>query len=194
MIDQSKRAALVAEARDLYLRLWPDHAGRFETHACLFHAVALQGLLAREGLVTMLQAGTAAWPMLRAEDDDGVRSTHFGYEWQGLRDPLTRAMVQSGRLPELHVWLAHRDPDTLIDPTTGTWQLRAQRGGYPAWTAPAPPPFLWTTTTELEALQEEYPLGIRYVPDLTACKIADALAGQEIYPRVAAALGFGGPR
>jgi len=185
MIDPALRRRLVDEARCLHRRLWPDLGAVRDTRSCLFLAVCLQGVIARRaGVRTMLQAGTAQWPFRRPQDDDGVSATHYSYHWQGLRDPLTHAMVEAGRLPELHVWLAHRDPDTIIDPTSGTWPERAAEGGR-EWLTPRPPDFLWHTVEEMGDLAEsDFDLGITYAPDPAACEIADDLASREIYPRV----------
>lgn len=189
-IPVDDRAALVEESRQLYRGLW-DRDQVQESKACLFHAVTLQGLLIqRFGARTMLQAGSAQWPLIRREDDDGERATHFGYEWQGLGDDRTAFFFRAGALPELHCWLAHRDPDTIVDPTTGTWPARARRGGFPEWLAPAPPPFLWTTVEELVADYPDPPFTPTYTPDLEACRVADELAGREIYPKIMTALGL----
>ena len=202
--DDAERTRLVRESRDLYRSIWPamEVGGVRDTHACLFHAVALQGLLYRDhGVRAMLQAGSCQWPMLTPEEDDGVSPTHFSYEWEGLRDERTSFFFRSGVLPELHVWLAltprdERNPpgliqqDTIIDPTTGTWPERARFGGY-AWSTPKPPEFLWHTAKELDSLiEEKFVLGINYRAEMEACVVADKLASREIYPKCARALRF----
>ena len=192
-LTNATKARLVADARTLYERMAAD-LGRPvpATHACLYHAIALQMLLARRhGIETMLQAGTAQWPMCRPEEDDGIRNTHFAYQWDGIDDSKVMTCLINAQLPELHVWLAHRDPDTIIDPTTGTWPERAALDGQ-TWTGPVPPSFLWHTQEELAALvTDQYPLGITYQCDVTACQVADSFAQLELYPRIAALLGMG---
>lgn len=184
--SDTQKAELVEEARALYRRLWPDDTRVRDTRACLFHAVALQCLLkSRYDFDTMLQAGTCQWPMLAREDDDGECATHFAYQWNGLGDLQTVMTISEGAMPEMHVWLGTRNPDTIIDPTTGTWQARAREGGYERWTAPAPPAFLWVTVDELmNMIDSPYDMGITYLPHLDACKVASMLAGQEIYPGI----------
>ena len=137
----------------------------------------------------MLQAGSAFWPRIRPEDDDGVVSTHFGYRWNGVDDPLTASFLAAGRLPELHVWLALSptfcpvvDGPVLIDPTTGDWPERASLADL-EWTAAQPPEFLWATEAEYDALA-----GVSYRADPVACEVADDLASREIYPTLATAL------
>ena len=182
-LTQEQRAALVNDSRALYLSLWPDTP---ITQACLFHATALQGLaMQRHDAILMLQAGSTSWPMVRKEDDDGVCATHYSYEWEGLSSPAVHRSLVSMSLPELHVWLAHRDPDTLIDPTTGTWPDRAKAGGF-TWSAVHPPEFLWGTQAELESHAADY--AVVYAPEMSACQVAGKFASLEIVPTLAAAL------
>lgn len=171
MIAQEK-TALVRESRLLVRKLFPEVLPEF---ACLPHACALQVLLAKAGQCTMLQAGTAQWPYLRLEDDDGVRPTHFSYFWEGPESPVNRERLKRNLLPEIHCWLAHQEPDTVIDSTTGTWPARARVGGF-QWTARLPPDYLWATERELRDLSLSYGYEVTYAPSLDACKIADACA------------------
>ena len=175
MIPLADRAGLVLEARALYGRVW-RWSPPPPTKACLYWALALQVLVMKHypGLEPlMLQAGSCSWPLCLASEDDGVRPTHFGYEF----DP--RVPARPGALPELHVWLAHRGPDTVIDPTTGTWIERAQDAGL-VWSAPAPPAWLWATAQELTQLETRYPFAIQYKPALAACEIAGRAAQADL--------------
>ena len=183
--------ALVVDcARVFFRRLWPEAEVIRDTHSCLFMTACLQGVLATIGIKTMLQAGSCQWPMLEPENDDGECATHFSYQWEGLKDDRTNFFFRAGALPEMHCWLAYRDPDTIVDATSGSWPERAHAGGH-SWETPRPPDFLWHTADELESLVErEFKLGIRYEANLEACKVADELASREIYPKVAEALGF----
>jgi hypothetical protein len=187
-LSEDRKKELVEKSRALYRRIWSNGPEIRETHACLFHAVALQGLLLKEeGIGAMLQAGSCQWPMV--DKDDGHKATHFSYQWEP-DNRMTRLCISQGALPEMHVWLALRNPDTLIDPTTGTWPERARVGGH-EWTAKPTPPFVWLSPEELKVLvMRDYPLGVLYLPDLRACTVADMLASQEIYPKIAKALGI----
>jgi len=191
-LTKSTKARLITDSKALYERAAPALGKPVPaTHACLYHAVALQMLLAkRHGIETMLQAGTAQWPMCRPEEDDGIRNTHFAYQWDGIEDPKVMACLVNAQLPELHVWLAHRDPDTIIDPTTGTWPERAALDGQ-TWTGPPTPSFIWHTPAEMAMLiRDQYPLGFTYRCDPVACKVADAFANLELYPQIATLLGM----
>lgn len=167
-----EKTALVRESRLLVRKLFPLILPEF---ACLYHACALQVLMAKVGQRTMLQAGTAQWPYLRRDEDDGVKPTHFSYFWEGLSSPVNRERLRQNLLPEIHCWIAHRDPDTVIDPTTGTWPTRALIGGY-QWTAPLPPDYLWVTLEGLRDLSLSYGYEITYQPSLDACEIASDCA------------------
>lgn len=167
-----ERTLLVQEPRLLVRRAFPQAREGFD---CLYQAVALQIVLGLAGLKTMLQAGTAQWPYLRREEDDGKGSTHFAYKWEGPETPVNAARIREGQLPEFHCWVAHRDPDTIIDPTTSTWPIRARIGGY-QWTNSFPPDYLWVTTEGLKDLSLQYGFQITYAPALDACQIASEFA------------------
>jgi len=200
-LPEWQRHALVEEAREVFRAIWSDDEVR-ETHACLYHAVCLQGVIAkRTGARTMIQAGTCQWPMCRPEDDDGERATHFSYQWEGLDHPDVARNLMKFALPELHVWLGAIPNDkvvpnmikepTIIDSTTGSWPKRARMAGY-EWTSPEPPDYLWATLSELRALvANSFPLGVVYEADMNACMVADRFAAVGIYPDVAGYLGFG---
>lgn len=183
MLTEVQQRYAVEKARTVYQGIWPEVD---ERGACMFHALTLQIVLARTfGVRTMLQAGSCSWPMIRPEDDDGERATHYSYRWNGMEDPETAAYFAAGKLPECHVWLATREPeDTIIDPTTGTWPARAKRGGHD-WSAIEPPEFLWATQADLRALSEVRGYVVRYAAVVEACIAVDILAQVEIYPKLA---------
>lgn len=173
-----KYVKTVKEARALREHLWPEVR---VSHGCLYEACCLQLLLARRhGVRTMLQAGSCSWPMILPEEDDGVRATHFSYQWEPLSG-ATITHLMSGTLPELHVWLASRElGDILIDPTTGSWPDRAAAGGH-NWSAPAPPACLWGNGDQIRKLSEDAGYVIGYEASLDACQIADTYAANGIY-------------
>ena len=183
-LSKNEKSNLVRESKELY-----QHAAKEmgkpvpDTQACLYYACALQLLAAKQhGIRLMMQAGSAQWPMTLPEDDDGISATHYGYIWEGLQHPAVQAQIRKKELPELHVWLAHRKPDTIIDPTTSTWKKRAEADGF-VWTGPKPPRYLWLSMNEFfDLMQEKYPLGIVYQPDLEATKLSNYYAELEIYP------------
>lgn len=182
VLSQPDRELAVRLARAAVREIWKNEIR--ETHACLYMAAALQRvLLTRFGMRTMLQAGTCQWPMCLPEEDDGVRATHFSYQWEA-NSAATRRNIVEFKLPEMHVWLGYRDPrraaGLIIDPTTGSWPARARLGGY-EWTTQDPPDFLWTDTEGLRELADQYGYGVIYWPDLTACRVADAFACHGIY-------------
>lgn len=52
-----------------------------------------------------LMAGDMLWPIVHPLNDDGFRSTHFGYEWSP-EDPFSKDAIAQDLLPEVHVWAA----------------------------------------------------------------------------------------
>lgn len=122
-------------------RRWPnvDPSG-----ACLDTSMETVLTLQRRGVRAILQAGSASWPRVRPEQDDGVSATHFSYEWQADRAEQFRALA-AGHLPEIHCWVGIPSTDTLIDLTTGDWIAAAAKFGFD-WPGDPPPPFLYATT------------------------------------------------
>ena len=128
---------------------------------------------------TLIQAGSAQWPRVPPELDDGVSDTHFGYEWD-TQSHFSR-LVRSGvipvmrradghlapSLPEIHVWLGCPDTGEIIDFTTGLWPAACRATLGQEWLAPLPPPYFWNFGTRR-------PDGVNYLParDAIDCVIA----------------------
>jgi hypothetical protein len=134
--------------------------------------IAWQGYLLLKGRSprTIIQAGSASWPRVPPELDDGVMNTHFSYVW----DPDSYAarlalagVFQAARLggrkgfslPEMHVWLARPDTRDIIDFTTGLWPEACKLTIGEEWLAPPPPDYLWA---------DELPEGVHYAADRSA--------------------------
>lgn len=129
---------------------------------------------------TIIQAGSAQWPRVPPEMDDGVSPTHFAYHWDPQSEParLARAGVHvaSGRLggfpalslPEVHVWLGCPDTGELIDFTTSLWPLACMRTLGLGWPGPLPPEYFWDFGTRR-------PPGVNYLADRDAISLAVAL-------------------
>ncbi len=109
---------------------------------CFYHAVYAIEAIRRRGVRAILQAGTTMWRHLDRSLDDGVRPTHFGYQWTP-GDPSSRVRIAAGLMPEMHVWAATVTPQAIVDFTTGLWPEQAKRLNGIDWTAPRPPAFLW---------------------------------------------------
>jgi hypothetical protein len=122
---------------------------------------------------TILQAGSAQWPRVPPDLDDGISPTHFAYVWdsdsaiaclvrEGLAPVIKRADGHGGcSLPEMHVWLGCPDTGELIDFTTGLWPQACKATLDEGWLAPAPPEYLWT-------FGDRSPRGVNYHPDRDA--------------------------
>jgi len=98
-------------------------------------------VLWQHGFQPVIQAGSLQWPRVRRDEDDGVIDTHFSYMWS----PATAESALSvalGNLPEMHVWVGLVDRQEIVDFTTRHLKVAAREHGL-AWTAAAPPPYLW---------------------------------------------------
>jgi len=131
---------------------------------CLYYAVATIQAIKAAGLRAILQAGTAMWPMIRPEQDDGVRMTHFSYVWSP-DEPKSREAVANGKMPEMHVWAAIPALHEIVDFSTGFWPGQALVLGGFDWPGDRPPEYLWCKAKEL-------PSGVIYQPNTTATMLA----------------------
>lgn len=151
------------------LNLEPVH--RNHPGACLIYAEHTQDVVQDiTGLRTIIQAGSASWPRIKPEEDDGVSPTHFSYVWTD--PPTTAAMrdiifcaVTSGHLPEMHCWAAIPETGEIIDFTTKFQKEQCEKRAHLSWTAPEPPEYIWSHMHSL-------PDGVLYQPTFTACKFA----------------------
>lgn len=134
--------------------------------ACLFWAGFARGYLnAHYNVGAELVAGTMSWRAVAEEDDDGRSPTHFSYVWEPDH-PLSQAALERGLLPEMHVWVTIPATGEIIDLSTRYFANRATRFMGIRWTAPKPPPYLWSATL---------PEGVLYAPDPLATVFAGAL-------------------
>lgn len=134
-----------------------------ETHrkasTCMYWSLTGGLVFQRHGIRALLQAGTMMWP---AFEDDGVNSTHFGYEWSP-NDPGSQAALKLGLFPEIHIWLALPATQEIVDfsvkylPEASANDIACPR----LWTRTAPPEYLWATKDEL-------PEGVIYRPEIPA--------------------------
>ena len=143
-------------------QLLPD--GMQPQAACLVWAAASVAVLRSMGIKCLIQAGTASWPRIRPEQDDGVINTHFSYVWEP-DSKTTLEKVVSGEMPEMHVWAGLPDHSEILDMTTKylpeqAWQLCGMD-----WPGTIPPRYVWANVKRL-------PDGVMYQPDIDACKLA----------------------
>jgi len=136
---------------------------------CVPAAGLLVRLLRGGGELALLQAGSASWRCVNA-DDDGVGFTHFSYVWEPA-SAVTRAKIAAGELPELHAWVGVLNQDGsgkwLIDPTTGAWPDQLERTLGLSWRGARPPKYLWHDV----AIPQIY--DCEYWPEREACLLAE---------------------
>ena len=151
MIDVVTQGLIAAEVRAGVLQYVDETCPLSAT--CFYHAVLGIEAIRRRGVRAILQAGTTMWRHLDKTLDDGVRPTHFGYQWEPNQlSNLQR--VAHGLMPEMHVWSALVDPPAIIDFTTDLWPDQALRLAGITWTAPRPPAFLWGPPTDASYLPD----------------------------------------
>ncbi len=134
---------------------------------CLYWAAFGVTEIRSWGRPAIIQAGTASWPRIRPEEDDGVMATHFSYVWT----PGSRPDHAAGKLPEMHVWIALPDTLEVVDFTTSLWPDQCRKVTGMEWTAPDPPPWIWT---------KRLPPGVVYTPDHDAIALARTLIADEL--------------
>jgi hypothetical protein len=110
---------------------------------------------------TIIQAGSAQWPRVPPDLDDGVSPTHFAYEWdadsdfaalhrRGVVPVVERADGHTApSLPDMHVWLGCPDTEEIIDFSAGLWPAVCEATLGLPWLVPHPPEYLWAFGSRL---------------------------------------------
>jgi hypothetical protein len=130
---------------------------------CIWWACFTCKVLRSAGYPAQLQAGTAYWPCMNREQDDGI-SNQFGYKYTpGIKNAM---MFAQGRLPEIHAWAAMVPTQEIVDPTPAYWPSLAERL-HVGWPGTAPRPYFWGKASDL-------PDGVTYLADAEAISLAYA--------------------
>jgi hypothetical protein len=164
-MNRTERRIIVAEARKLVRRVFPGVELR---QACLYHAWAVAVVANKRDHYFRLQAGTAYWPCVATELDDGVSPNRFGYEYQPGGKLYVAQAELADTLPEMHVWAVHPAGGEIIDLTTGMWPAQARALQGIDWRATRPPDYLWCSIFDL-------PKGVVYEPSQEASDLAGKL-------------------
>jgi len=133
---------------------------------------------------TIIQAGSAQWPRVPPELDDGISPTHFAYEWDPDSE-ITRLILSgispiillgdgsvAASIPEMHVWLSCPASGEIIDFTTGLWPAACLATLGQEWLAPPPPEYFWNFGSRL-------PVGVKYLAARDAIDIVLAILHQQ---------------
>lgn len=126
----------------------PESRSVFHSGRCLFYAFHTIEVLRERGVRAVVQAGSAGWPRIPPEQDDGKSTTHFSYMWSP-DTPMSREAVSRGALPEIHVWAGLLESQEIIDFTTRYWVEQARTLGGFDWPGTPPPEFFWGHGREL---------------------------------------------
>ncbi len=135
----------------------------------------------------VIQAGSASWPRIPMEHDDGKIMTHLSYQFEFDSASTTQFLGKllgvsenseedtPYSLPEIHIWLALPESKELVDFTIGTWPLACEGILGEPWLAPPPPEYFWGSVL---------PPFVRYVPNwrATVLMFELLLAQGRIYP------------
>jgi hypothetical protein len=104
--------------------------------------------IAKRGVRTVLQSGSAAWRFKAPACDDGG-ATHYSYQFNPA-DQASAARLAIGGMPEVHCWVGIPSTGELIDLTTGFLpELLMAALPLEKWTMPPPQPFFWGTADSL---------------------------------------------
>jgi hypothetical protein len=122
--------------------------GMPESGRCLFWAMYGTETLRSYGIRAILQAGSAFWPRLRPDQDDGISNTHFGYQWSP-DDPISIAQIERNMLPEMHVWIGIPLTGEIVDFSTKFWPAQELEIHKQGWPGDLPPEFFWDTPDKL---------------------------------------------
>ena len=179
MTARHLRKRIVREARQLVTRHF-DVEG--QTNTCLYLAAAACMVAQKHGLRLILQAGSARWPRVTDQTDDGVEPNVFEYVWESDH-PASRAARAAGLMPEMHVWAADPAANEVVDLTTGFWPAQCREILGVDWKAPNPPPYFWGPVDRLPTLA-------CYEPNLEATMLADAFVRRELRRRERELLDF----
>ena len=149
MANRKTKRMIVKKARKLVKAHFPSVAG--STGACLYLSWAVCSVAREHKINLLMMAGSAYWPRVTSETDDGVEANRFGYEW----DPIEAAPhLAADIMPELHVWAGDPLTGEIIDLSTGDWPKQCLDVLGVPWKAPSPPAFFWAPASSLPALAE----------------------------------------
>jgi hypothetical protein len=151
-------------ARLIDSTFFANYDGGRPGQACLYWAHYTVEVLKALGIRAVIQAGSASWPRLRPDQDNGVAPTHHSYVWEP-DSATTKARLAAVGMPELHVWAAIPARGEIIDMTTRFWPEQCRLIQRLDWPGDKPPTYFWGTA-------DEVPDGVVYTPDMTAIALA----------------------
>lgn len=158
----SEAKALIVREASLAAERLCLRAGIAVEGACIVYAAAVIRRARQDGISLVLQAGSAFWPRVRPEQDDGVSSTHFGYQWD---PPNVLGHLMAGNLPELHAWAGDPRTQEIVDLTAGKFPEQCLKLTGMDWPGDRPPSSFWGRGRDL-------PGGASYEPNLEATTVA----------------------
>ena len=157
------RDAMVAAARQLAHETFGEPTKGMGS--CLALTWSICTIARRQGLRLIMQAGSAHWPRVTNETDDGTEPNLFGYEWDLQTALRVMPSLPPNWLPEIHIWAADPVAVEIVDLSTGAFPtLCKSMTGLP-WKAPQPPAYFWGNPLDV-------PTPGYYHPQRSACEMA----------------------
>lgn len=174
MPEWPDKEGVIAKTRRRVEARLAEHPDKLRA-ACILWAGMLVEVLREDNIRACIQAGSASWPRVRPEQDDGVCMTHFSYVYtpgngNGLLSTAYAVLTGARPLPEMHAWVGIPARSEIIDPTTGMWPEQCKALTGMDWPGDKPPPYFWGTAEDLERYGP-----VQYKPHLAACRLADLI-------------------
>lgn len=133
---------------------------------CIYWACAVGTALVQEGIRGVIQAGSASWPFIDMQDDDGVSATNYSYVWGMTNDLSFEQHGSKFLMPELHAWVGIPETQEIIDPTTRFLKRNVKASGFEWKRKQDPPQYFWSNKLPEHTIYEACPFATRYVLQL----------------------------
>ncbi len=167
MREVTKRE-FAAKVRHTTYDLFPEMRDR-QGGMCVYANGVAMHLLREAGVPVVPQGGSLHWPIIKPEQDDGVRDTHFSYQWDYEQNQTPAiAMLVAGKVPEVHCWLGIVDTQEVLDFSLYGLKRHASLNLGDQAAGMEVPDYLW---------QHELPWGVHYKAEYNASSLAEWLYG-----------------
>lgn len=160
-LDRQFKDSIIERARYEVKEVFP---GKPLGRMCLPLSLAIGSILEEQGIDTNLFAGTAMFPVVPPNEDDGNQATHHSFVF----DPdIAELQSLFGNFPEMHVWIVCRGE--VIDATCGAQTRHGIKQGIKVENPIKLPDYLWGDPCDY---------GISYVPHPAGKRMAFKIAHQ----------------
>lgn len=136
---------------------------------CIYWACAVGVALLENKIRGVVQAGSASWPFIEMENDDGISATNYSYVWDknaGTCVVNVMTILHTVLMPELHAWVGIPETQEVIDPTTRFLKNNVKAAGFEWKRKQDPPQYFWDHKLPANTIYEVCPVATRYVLNL----------------------------